>query len=116
MRMFVVRALLLIATLILYPLLGSASAQQTDNSQADIPPGTKITMQNWQQYKQFMPDGMVALFEGKYFWKIPADLEMDIGPTVTRPLPSGYACNTQKVTLFNILKMTHPPARLVSSV
>jgi hypothetical protein len=34
--------------------------------QGSIPPGTKITMQNWQQYKQFMPVGMIALFEGKY--------------------------------------------------
>ena len=33
-----------------------------------IPPGTAITMQNWQQYRQFMPDGMAALFEGEYSW------------------------------------------------
>ncbi len=43
-------------------------AQQTDRNemndwlkmsenQGDIPVGTKITMQNWQQYKQFMPLG-----------------------------------------------------------
>src|SRR5713226_9859931 len=38
-----------------------------------IAPGTVITMQNWQQYKQFMPDGMVWLFGGQYFWKMPAD-------------------------------------------
>ena len=29
-----------------------------------IPPGTVITAQNWQQYRQFMPDGMVVLFQG----------------------------------------------------
>ena len=39
----------------------------TTKNQGAIPAGTKITMQNWQQYKQFMPEGMVALFEGKYF-------------------------------------------------
>src|SRR6266478_2041636 len=95
MRLLVIRALLLSATCILCPLLTSAPAQETDNSQG-IPPGTKITMQNWQQYKQFMPDGMILLFEGKYFWKMPADLEMDIGPTVNRPLPTGYVTATEK--------------------
>jgi hypothetical protein len=95
MRLLVIRALLLSATCILCPLLTSAPAQETDNLQG-IPPGTKITMQNWQQYKQFMPDGMVALFEGKYFWKMPADLEMDIGPIVNRRLPSGYVTATEK--------------------
>ena len=49
--------------------------------QGDIPVGTKITMSNWQQYQQFMPFGMVQLFEGKYQWKMPSDVEMDVGPT-----------------------------------
>ncbi|MGH7932522.1 MAG: DUF1329 domain-containing protein [Candidatus Binataceae bacterium] len=53
-------------------------------------------MQTWRQYKQFMPDGMVALFEGKYFWKIPADVEMEVGPTITHPLPRGYQAATEK--------------------
>lgn len=67
----------------------SAPAQQ-------IPIGTRITMQNWQQYKQFMPDGMIDLFEGKYFWKMPADVEMEIGPTVIHPLPKSYMEATEK--------------------
>jgi hypothetical protein len=29
-----------------------------------IVPGTTITTDNWRSYRQFMPDGMVALFEG----------------------------------------------------
>ena len=33
-----------------------------------IPDGTVITMQNWQNYRQFMPDGMAAFFEGRYFF------------------------------------------------
>jgi hypothetical protein len=33
-------------------------------------------MQNWQNYRQFMPDEMAALFDGKYFWKMPADVSM----------------------------------------
>ena len=63
---------------------------------AQIAPGTKITMQNWNQYRQFMPDGMVDLFAGKYFWKMPADVEMEVGPTVIHPLPKGYLDATEK--------------------
>src|SRR5215471_7982082 len=55
-----------------------------------IPPGTKISMQNWQQYRQFMPDGMAALFEGKYAWKMPPDVSLEVGPTVIHPLPHNY--------------------------
>src|SRR5579863_7493137 len=61
-----------------------------------IPPGTQITMQNWQNYQQFMPDGMVSLFQGKYYWKMPADVAMKVGPTVNYPLPKGYLEATEK--------------------
>jgi hypothetical protein len=44
-------------------------------------------MQNWQNYRQFMPDGMVAFFVGRYFWKMPADVQMPVGPTIIHPLP-----------------------------
>jgi hypothetical protein len=70
-----------------------ATGAQTDDA---IPLGTRITMQNWQNFKQFMPDGMVALFEGKYFWKMPADVSMEIGPTVNYPLPKNYLEATEK--------------------
>src|SRR5215472_13218514 len=82
---FVVSALVVL----LLPSLGWA--QSTDFSemdqwvkdtahQGDIPVGTKITMSNWQQYKAFMPRGMIKLFEGTYGWKMPPDVEMDVGP------------------------------------
>jgi len=58
--------------------------------------GTKINAQNWQQFRQFMPDGMVALFQGRYFWKMPSDVEIDVGPTKVRPLPKPYLDATQK--------------------
>src|SRR5579885_14481 len=61
-----------------------------------VPPGTVVTLQNWQQYKRFMPDGMQALFSGSYFWKIPADFRMEIGPTSHYPLPQIYLQNTEK--------------------
>lgn len=61
-----------------------------------IPPGTVITMDNWRSYRQFMPDGMVGLFEGKYFWKMPPDVRMEVGPTVIHPLPKSYVEATEK--------------------
>jgi Protein of unknown function (DUF1329) len=85
------RAFVLTVVLTLCPLPAFANAAANT-----IPPGTKITMQNWRQYKQFMPEGMIDLFEGKYFWKMPQDVEMDIAPTVSRPTPKTYREATQK--------------------
>ncbi len=65
-------------------------------NQGTIAPGTTITMSNWQQYKQFMPYGMQTLFEGKYFWKMPSDVAMTVGPTVILPLPKGYVEASEK--------------------
>jgi hypothetical protein len=73
-------------------LLAGLAQGQTDT----IPPGTKITMQNWRDYQQFMPPGMIDLFEGKYFWKMPADVEMDVGETVIHTLPAGYLAATER--------------------
>jgi len=63
---------------------------------SSITPGTIITMQNWQKYRQFMPDGMTAMFEGKYFWKMPPDVQMEVGPTVVQPLPKNYLAATER--------------------
>jgi Protein of unknown function (DUF1329) len=65
-------------------------------AEGPIAPGTVITLQNWQQYKQFMPAGMQALFAGTYFWKMPADFKMVIGPTSHYPLSEAYLENTRK--------------------
>jgi hypothetical protein len=76
---------------------GSAIGAGPDGAAANtIPPGTQITLQNWNQYKQFMPDGMVALFQGTYFWKMPPDVEIDVGSTIIHPLPKGYVDATEK--------------------
>lgn len=61
-----------------------------------IPVGTRITVTNWQKYKQFMPDGMIALFQARYYWKMPPDVEMEVGPTLIRPLPKTYLDATEK--------------------
>jgi hypothetical protein len=91
--------------LILLPALGWAQA--TDRSemdqwmkdsehQGDLPVGTKITPSNWQQYKQFLPLGMVELFEGKYFWKIPPDAELEVGEAKHDFLPKTWVEATEK--------------------
>jgi hypothetical protein len=75
---------------------GNTSKPSADGAAEPIPPGTTIDMQNWQQYRQFMPDGMVALFEGKYAWKMPPDVKLEVGPTVIHPLPRTYLTATEK--------------------
>ncbi len=68
-----------------------AGAQNTT-----IPTGTKITPQNWQQYKQFMPLGMQKLFAGSYPWKMPSDAVMEIMATQPIHLPAKYLQDTEK--------------------
>src|SRR5665213_659751 len=66
-------------------------------SQGAEPAGAKITMANWAQYKQFMPLGMQKLFEGEYYWKMPADVEMNVGPAVYNTfLPKTWVEATEK--------------------
>jgi len=74
----------------------NACAAANDSAGSGIQPGTKITMQNWHQYAAFMPAGMQALFEGKYSWKMPADVELVVGPTVDHPLPLSYRQATER--------------------
>ena len=63
----------------------------------EVKEGTVITKENWQQYREYMPDGMQALFEGKYFWKVPEDVRIEVGPGVSRPgYPREYAADTER--------------------
>jgi hypothetical protein len=64
--------------------------------QGTIAPGTTITMQNWQQYKQYMPVGMIDFFQGTYYWKMPSDVQMQVGPTVIHPLSKYYLDASEK--------------------
>ena len=75
-----------------------AGISQSSNPTAGstISPGTVITSQNWQQYRQFMPYGMTVLFEGQASWKMPPDVQMPVGPTVINPLPLSYLAATEK--------------------
>ncbi len=72
------------------------TADHTVHPGETIPPGTIITPQNWQTYRQFMPDGMAAMFEGRYFWKMPPDVQMVVSPTSIVPLPKNYLAATEK--------------------
>jgi hypothetical protein len=74
----------------------NVSKAMADGETEPIPPGTTINLQNWQQYRQFMPDGMLALFEGKYEWKMAPDVALEVGPTIIHPLPRNYLAATEK--------------------
>lgn len=66
------------------------------DSSATIPPGTRITMQNWQQYKNFMPIGMQQLWAGKFFWHLPQNAAMVVQANTPIPLPQQYRADTEK--------------------
>ena len=89
--LMIVAGMLLVAT--------STLCGQSDLEAAapdSIAPSTRITMENWSQYRQFMSDGMIALFEGSHFWKLPKDVVIEVGPTISSPLPSRYLEDTRK--------------------
>jgi hypothetical protein len=96
-RITLVIAIFLSAAVGLCQAAGSENAAEMDGTMpGSLAPGTIITMANWQHYSVFMPDGMAALFAGKYFWKMPADVRIEIGPTVVNPLPKNYLAATEK--------------------
>lgn len=76
--------------------LGMVSVRSAPAAEESIKPGTVINPGNWQQYKSFMPLGMQELFSGKRAWKMPADLQIVVGPTTNYPLPQVYLDNTAK--------------------
>jgi len=90
---------------------GAASAQQglpsfdehfydtlaSADSNATVAPGTVITAQNWQKYKQFMPLGLQLLLGGKIpTFAPPADFQMVVGPTQSYPLPKKFVADSEK--------------------
>jgi hypothetical protein len=75
---------------------GALAAAPTPPAPAVISPGTTITPQNWPHYRQFMSAGMVALFEGKQFWHVSPDLRIEVGPTISIPLPKKYSDDTAR--------------------
>ncbi|MGH8011684.1 MAG: DUF1329 domain-containing protein [Candidatus Binataceae bacterium] len=68
-----------------------------DTQHQTIPPiGTTISMSNWRQYKTVMPLGMQKLFEGVYGWKMPADVQIEIGPAQYNMVPKSWIEATEK--------------------
>jgi hypothetical protein len=46
--------------------------------------------------QQFMTEGMKAVFAGTYFWHMPKNFEIDVGPTRPIPAPKPYLQDTEK--------------------
>lgn len=77
---------------------GAYHALADVNSTQTIPVGTQITLGNWQNYKQFMPMSMVAVYSGRYNWKIGPGPEYTVvvGPTIPFKWPTPLAVATEK--------------------
>ena len=71
-----------------------ASATSSD----PIPPGTRITLQNWQRYKKFMPIGVQAMFSQAYAFRVGSGPEftVQVGPTVAVPMAQKLKENTER--------------------
>lgn len=73
--------------------------QMVDASSPDtIPPGTKITLQNWTQYKRFMPAFMQFAFAGKMHFHVADTPEyvMNVVATEHYPVPKAMREDTEK--------------------
>ncbi|MGO9060732.1 MAG: DUF1329 domain-containing protein [Candidatus Binataceae bacterium] len=68
------------------------------SSSATIPPGTKITLRNWQQYRQFMPYWMQAAYAGNFHFKVGPEPEYTVvvDATHTYPLPRKWRDDGEK--------------------
>ncbi|MGH7906519.1 MAG: DUF1329 domain-containing protein, partial [Candidatus Binataceae bacterium] len=75
-------------------------------SAGPVPPNTIINMRNWQKYQQYMPTGLQALIQGKYYWKLPADFQIEVGPNHHYTFPKEYLQDTEKYSkLVKIVDM-----------
>jgi Protein of unknown function (DUF1329) len=103
-----IRSLLFAVTVELFMSLACPHAVVADTNgmtTTGIEPGTAVTQQNWERYRGFMSEGLVALFEGKHFWHLPTDLRIEVGPTMSIPLPKKYLEDTARYShLVKLLK------------
>jgi hypothetical protein len=78
----------------------------TDSPQT-IPPNSRISSNNWEQYKNFLPIGLQALFSRSYQWRVPkgADGEIVVGPTVAVSAPYKFRRDTEQYD--RTAKLTH---------
>jgi Protein of unknown function (DUF1329) len=75
-----------------YRQLADASAHQ------NLPPGTRITLQNWTNYRRFLPVGFQVAYSGHYPIKIGAEPHYVIEVTPTRhfTMPRKFLDDTEK--------------------
>jgi hypothetical protein len=99
---------------------GLAGAGETNPAADTIPAGTSITYKNWQQYSRFMPTGMQAIFGGDHFWRMPPQVQIEIGPTIPIALPRRYLDDTasyaKEVTLEHVADGGYVPAGYVAGI
>lgn len=72
-----------------------AAALASDSNPTGIVPGTRITAENWREYRRFMSEGMQALFDGGHFWRMPRDAAIEVGATTSIPLPRKFLEDTK---------------------
>ena len=74
-----------------------ASFANSDSAET-IRPGTQITLQNWQRYKNYLPFGIQVLYSSQYRWHVDSSPEFTItvGPTVDYTWPRQYLEDTEK--------------------
>jgi hypothetical protein len=86
----------------------SVPAAEVSPTAATVVPGAIITEQNWSQYREFMSQGLIALFQGSHFWHMPAGIQLEVGPTISIPLPKKYLDDTARYS--SQVKLTQTPA------
>jgi Protein of unknown function (DUF1329) len=74
------------------------SALNPATSSETIPVGTRITRDNWTNYKKFLPLGVQALFSQQYLFRMGTDpgFAIEVGPTRHISLPSKVVHDTEK--------------------
>jgi len=88
--------LVVLGLLVLVVVPRTVLASSDESITAGIEPGTIINQQNWHRYRDFMSDGLKALFQGDHFWHLPSDLQIEVGPTIPIPLPKKYLEDTSR--------------------
>jgi hypothetical protein len=68
------------------------------DSPATVPPGTRITVHNWQKYRNFFGIGEQVLYSGKYQFHVgdDPDYEVVVGPTTKFREPTVLVKDTEK--------------------
>ncbi|SRR5579875_1018985 len=92
------KALIKFAVWFAVSFLAALPSIAAENSDSPIPPGTVINHQNWENYKQYMPDSMQTLWRGDTFWHLSPDASIVVGPTGSLPLPNFFQAATRPGT------------------